>query len=64
MMGSAPLEPDRLRLTRFSAAPKGVNQPLLIKLERVEVGAHASTSTYRALAARRSPILSGYVEEG
>jgi hypothetical protein len=44
----AGLEPDRLRLTRFSAATEGVNQPLPIKLERVEVGAHAST--YRALA--------------
>lgn len=49
---AARLEPDRLRLTGFSAATEGVKQPVLINLLRVEVGAHSSTSTYRAQGKR------------
>jgi FdhD protein len=44
-----PLEPDRLRLQRASAATESVNQPLEKDLERDEVGTLASTSSYRAL---------------
>ena len=37
------LEPDRPRLTRLGAATECVNQPLIKELERVQVGAFAST---------------------